>query len=100
MNTLEHLMFVLQNAAPNLEKEELRERISELATAFVADGMFEHDTFETEALQQLNLGWSQRYMPPAEDYSYPMLSAQLEKSCKDRRDLFVVFKLNYDVGIN
>lgn len=68
MNTLEHLLFVLQNAAPNLEKEELRERVSELATAFVADGMFEHDTFETEALQQLNLDWSRRYMPPAEDY--------------------------------
>lgn len=33
-------------------------------------------------------------------YPNSMLKTQLEKARKDRRDLFVVFKLNDDIGIN
>jgi hypothetical protein len=68
MNTLEHLMFVLLNAAPGLEKEELLERLRELFTAFHADGMCERDDDDALALRQLNTAWSQRYLPPARDY--------------------------------
>lgn len=72
MNTLEHLIFILQHAAHNLEKEELMEHIRELSTAFFVDGMYSREDDEAAAMRQLNGAWSERYLPQLEG-DYPTL---------------------------
>jgi hypothetical protein len=61
-------MFILLNAAPDLDREELLERLRELFTAFHADGMCERDDDDAVAMRQLNTAWSQRYLPLGEPY--------------------------------